>query len=394
MTFHYKATAEERIEVGFLIRSDANTVCKWLKDNFKEPEKGIYGESLDVYRDEGRRLIEYLLVRRNNRLIDHSLARYGYSIYCIQKAFDRGDASTRFAAISNIRSGLRLHKTLDILRSGKFREISQILQNKWLNGELIAAIINREGRFSDFTDEQFCLLISALRGNKRLIQEYSSLTLDGYDEYRYNRVFAAAWTLPSKVPANQEWGTLLWNFLSSVGRSGKPESLAEMIQRWKIDDQSKDVAGKWYMRSPSFNLRILLYDFLAADETLLKSDDAAARMSFYKRFSPYRFKEWDKFLEVDGEEFTNAVLENEALWRDSGQRDRLSRVCWATPDPNSTMDMPNNYRWKECRMREANPAWFINETGDGNNHIDIINERLDRIEQAIERLPQKRGIFG
>lgn len=394
MSRFYKATTQERVDIGALLDCDVAVACEWLANTFKEPEKGIYGESLSTYADEGRRLLEYLLIKRRDPLIDHFLARYGYSIYAIQKAYDRGGASTRSAALSNIRGGIRLRDAGDILKHGRFREVRQILHNKWLQSDTIAGIISRQGWLSEVENERFYLLIEALRGNERLYQPYASLTLDGYDEYRYNRVFYASWSLPAHVPLDQRWAALLWSFLSDIVRSGAPDNLDSMIERWKVDDEPDKLPAKWWERSPSFNLRVLLYDFKKADESLLQSQDGAARMSFYKRFSPFHFKDWTQFLEVDGEEFTHAALENKNLWRDSEERSRLSSVCWNTPDETHHMDLPNDFRWKQRRLQEAHPDWFIGDNTKKNDAFKTLDERLSRIENSLEKLANKRGLFG
>ena len=43
----YKAKAEERIEIGYVTKASPEAVVEWLKDNWKEPEKSIYGDMWD-----------------------------------------------------------------------------------------------------------------------------------------------------------------------------------------------------------------------------------------------------------------------------------------------------------------------------------------------------------
>jgi hypothetical protein len=74
-------------------------VYQWLRDNYRDVDIGIYGEPLFTREAEGRRLIEFILSRRRDKLIDHGLARYGCSSLAIQRAYDRGDISTKYAAL-------------------------------------------------------------------------------------------------------------------------------------------------------------------------------------------------------------------------------------------------------------------------------------------------------
>jgi hypothetical protein len=189
-TYTYKSTQEERVEIGFLAKASPEEVVRWLRENYREPRKGIYGETLALYEDDGRRLVEYILSRRKDPLIDHGLARYGYSRYGIRKAYDRGDASTRAAAVGNIRGGLVLRQADQILRTGKYHLLRALLQNKWLSGRFIDSLLRRKEAFSDISDDRFAVIVRALTGNDRLRTPYQSLYLDGFEPPRvFRRLF-------------------------------------------------------------------------------------------------------------------------------------------------------------------------------------------------------------
>jgi hypothetical protein len=366
---------------------------RWLRENYREPRKGIYGETLALYEDDGRRLVEYILSRRKDPLIDHGLARYGYSRYGIRKAYDRGDASTRAAAVGNIRGGLVLRQADQIMRTGKYHLLRALLQNKWLSGRFIDSLLRRKEAFSDVSDDRFAVIVRALTGNDRLRTPYQSLYLDGFDDYQYHLPFHAAWDLSKTVPANQEWAGILWDLLGSTERPYTLEGQQAAIERWNIDIPPEK-PGRWSSRSPSFFVRSLLYDFQIPDKTLLESEDAACRQSFYRRFSPDEFPDWSRFLETDGEEFTYAALQNENLWRSAAHRRALSWVCSSTPDPNHSMDMKNYFRSAEQRHRERQPEWFA-EAPDPpwQEPVQQILERLGRLETALQAMPRKRSLF-
>ena len=366
MVYTYKSQQAERTEIGYLASASPDGVYQWLRDHYRDPDKGIYGEPLRLREDDGRRLVEFILSRRNDRLIDHGLALYGYSQRAIQKAYDRGDVSTKYAALSNSRGGIALQQAFDVLSAGKYNAVEAMLQNKWLSGDYLEALLKRKGKFAELSDDRFLTVVHALRGHPRLKRPYDSLYLDGYDEYKYELPTRAAWGLATTVPANQHWAAALWNLYSSIRRPNSFDNLSSTLARWDIDEPLKEEdKGKWYRRSYSFFVRSYFNDFRQADESLLNSEDAASRNSFYRRFDPLLFPDWPSFLEKDGEEFTEAALDNEELWRHPPERQRLSRVCWATPDPHSSLDMPNAFRSHEQRRRERHPEWFTeSEEGD------------------------------
>lgn len=391
--YTYKSSQQERVEVGYLAKASPEEVVRWLRDNYKEPRKGIYGETLDLHKDDGRRLIEFMLSRRRDALIDHGLARFGYSRYAIQKAADRGDVSTRAAAVGNIRGGVALKNAHTILRTGKYSLLNAMLQNKWLSGRYIEVLLRRKGAYADISDDRFALIVSAITGNARLMTPYESERLDGFDEYEYHLPFQAAWDLTRIVPANQLWAGILWDLLEKTQPSGPIDNLVAVIERWNID-VTPTKPGKWYSRSPSFFVRSLLYNRMQPDSTLLGSPDAACRHSFYRRFSPREFPDWPRFLKIDGEEFTVAALQNENLWESEAQRQTLYQVCSLTPDEHHTMEMQNDFRRCEKGHRERHPEWFVDGTdATSREPLAEILERLDRMEEALQALPRKRGLF-
>jgi hypothetical protein len=372
-----KPIDNERLEIGYLLHADGKTVFEWLRAHYQEPTKVFRpGNGVD---DTGRRLLEYLLIKRNEKLIDYGIARYGYTISSIQKVFDRGNSSTRFAALGNVRGGMRLRQAIDLIRYGKPREIRQILKNQWLSNDTLIALIARDEEYFGVTDRQFYNIISALQHNKRLMTPNVDTWMDGYEESVYNRVFEFAWSLPSIVPSTQEWALLLSNLLRETIRRRAPIRLDNIIERWFIDEPKV-----W---SPSILLRELLYDFKKADETLLESKDPAARRSFYKRFSPYKYSDWENYLNLDGEQFTRAALENENLWRLASERQKLNKICWDTPDRNAEMLMPDLYHIKEQHLRKSVPEWFEeHETKETGCPIEALHERVLNIERVIENL--------
>jgi hypothetical protein len=117
-------------------------------------------------------------------------------------------------------------------------------------------------------------------------------------------------------------------------------------------------------------------------------------MSFYRRFSPWQYKDWPSYLGRDGEEFVKAVIQNREIWQTEEQRDRLNRVCWDCPDPQHDMEAPNEFRSAEKYYREKFPELFAEKPADPlHAELASLKERLSGVENALGQLAQRRGII-
>jgi hypothetical protein len=391
-SYRYRADYKERIEIGHLSLASPDRVLQWLKESWTEPDKDHH-LSLP-YEDNGRQLLEYVLLRRRDPLINYGLARYGYCRKTIQQAYDRGDASTRYAAIANPRGGPVLSQVEEILRTGHPQLVQALLKNEFLPSGFIENLLSRKENFEGIPDDRFMVLIVALTGNKRLNRQYDTLYIDGYDDYRYHSVFKAAWDLTTTLPATQAWASVLSSFLHQTQRSYKLDDLEGTIKRWDID--SPDDQRTWYQRSQSFHLRTLLADYYDADDDkLLGSEDLALRMSFYRRFAPYKYREWPDFLAKDGENFVEAVMNNMNVWQSASERERLNRVAWDCPDEHHSMSAPNDFRSRQAHYRKEYPNWFRDEDGPSiEKRLEDMQEQLERMRGSIQELAaRRRGLF-
>jgi hypothetical protein len=382
-SFTYRSGPEERIEIGYLRRASPEATAQWLKENWKEPQATNSGWQTDT---DGRKLIEFILSKRRDSLIDYALARYGYTKDAIQRAYDRGDASTRYAAVANPRGNIALRQSADILRNGNMSLMEALVQCKFLPGKFFEDIFRRSGPFAEIGDQRFLAILHRIEGSPRLSRPYDDTFFDGDAEYMYHRAFQAAWDLTRTVPADQRWATALWGLLENCKRpqGGRFAKIDETLERWRIDPPFVG-EPQWWKRSPSFHVRVLLAGFLNAEESLLNADDPALRASFYRRFLPSKFKNWPSFFDMDGCEFVQAVLRNTSIWRNVSERARLEQVCWDCPDPDGNMDAPNDFKADELRYRESNPHWFANEAERASTLQDI-KEIKENLYSLIELL--------
>ncbi len=61
---------------------------------------------------------------------------------------------------------------------------------------------------------------------------------------------------------------------------------------------------------------------------------------------------------MDGEEFVDAVLDNEQVWSSDVNRMKLYKLSWKCPDPHHDMLMQNRYKYLEERHEVRHPEWF------------------------------------
>jgi hypothetical protein len=389
LTRAYRASFDERREIGYVGRACPSDVYRYLEQNWVEPKKGVDNSFFTT----NRSLLEYVLLRRKHTLIDYALARFGYSLSAIQKAYDRGDVGTRLAALANPRGGPRLKQVTDVLIRGKYTELNALLQNPYLPSSFMSDLFSRRGCFSHISDENFLPVVYAIGRNERLSQPYSSVYIDGFADHSYSEVFSSAWKLTKVVPANQQWAgalyNLLWNTIKPSNFYGVNEAgVDEVIERWRIDSPPKSDPPRWYERSSSFYVRSLLADLLPADENLLKADDPALRMSFYRRFPPKKFNNWPEFLEKDSSEFVNAGLENYALWSSAEERSKLNRVCLAAPDP--TGSIINDFASKQVRFKKLYPEWFAEDNSNGKGLLHSVESKLTELTGQIAAINAKK----
>ena len=76
---------ETRIEAAYLVRCSPQKAYDWLRDR---GHKDVDGPTIF---DTNPKVLEYLLVRRNNPLIDLGIAQFGTSTAAIKRVFGRGD---------------------------------------------------------------------------------------------------------------------------------------------------------------------------------------------------------------------------------------------------------------------------------------------------------------
>src|SRR5258706_891490 len=379
---------ELRIEASYLVKCSPQAAYNWLY------EHRATGEEMARRLTEQSGILESLLVNRRDPLIDLGIARFGKSPSAIRAVFGRGDIGIRCAALSNPLAGadwihgwLDLERLCELLTTGTNAEQEALIKNEFLRDEILEQLLERVELFADIPYSKFRQFLVWLGDNPRMSKPYDERVLDGWAQYKHERIFKLAWELAKTIPTEPVYASVLSSLLSRTKVPVNFENTHSAIERWRIE--KPDEIERHPLES-SYWLRSRLADALKADDDLLNSDDSALRLSFYRRFDPHGYVEWPKFIEKDGELAFNAMLRNDNLWRCRKLRYWLSELAWVVPDPRSNMDAPNSYRAVEDGyFRKHHPEWFRNEDNDCGDNPDAIDpgiaEWLGEKRRSISR---------
>lgn len=224
---------QKRIDAAFLAACSPQAAYDWL---FERRIKDVYGycECYDA-------TLEYLLLRRNDPLIDLGIARFGHSDKGIKTVFLRGNTGIRCAALSNPHIGYTKcnHAIFgygnpivwNAARRGTKAEQESLTKNINLKDNVIEDLLLRKGLFANYSDDDYIYLLAWLGNNPRMKKTYrdTGKSIDGSQEYFYNRVFYMAWELAETLPATQDFAGALYQLLY-----GTIEVSSTEIQRFTI----------------------------------------------------------------------------------------------------------------------------------------------------------------
>ena len=382
---------QKRIEATFLVNCSPQAAYDWL---FERRIKDVYG-----YCESHDPTLEYLLLRRDNPLIDLAIARFGHSYKGIKTVFLRGNAGIRCAALSNPHMGytrcnlsFRGYGSPIVECAVSKAEQESLAKNINLREDVIEDLLCRKGLFKDKSDEEYIRLLMWLGQNPRMKISYqdSGQRIDGYREYSHDRIFFMAWKLAETLPTTQHFAYALHTLLSGTTAVSATtfKDFPSVLERWRIEDDAKSGKPTY---SESYFLRSRLADLIAPNDKLLKSDDFAERESFYRRFSPWNYEDWPSFIEKDGEAAFNGLVYNDALWANEKSRELLRDIAWSKIiDPHHNFNAINTYRAVEKNRRENHPNWFLEEDLRSSDSTEAIvrrlSEKLDEISEVTKSL--------
>ncbi|MFG1349910.1 hypothetical protein [Xanthobacter autotrophicus] len=347
------------IDLRYLEVCNSQMAFDWLSK--QEPPRSVYRNRFSLTDDHSD--LEWVLFERNDALIDHGLARYGWACDVASKLYTRIGHADRCTMRACHIAGGGPSEPFDLLSAispDTMAELTCWVTNPNIGDQNFDYLFKRENVFSLLNEEQFQKVLASSGANPRISTPYKSLFMDGWDQYSYHRVFDEAWLLTMHVPMSQEWASVLESLLQNAVAWSPSLDVSAALERWRIDDKPED-STEWFNHSPSWYLRGIIARLLKPTSDILHSSDMALRASFYSRFDPAKFPNWANFAEHDGSVFFEYALQNEALWRVEEDRHQLEGLAWAMPDPRSSLDAPNHYKAVEERMRKKYPGWFADE---------------------------------
>ena len=382
---------QQRIDAAFLTACPQQAAYDWLYNHRFTEE-----HSPTLFAPPA--ILEYLLIRRRDPLIDLGIAQYGNSDPAIRRAFMRGNIGVRCAALSNPRIGpggdfgggwLIEGDIKELVQNGSYTELISLTTNEHLENGSLVWLIKKIGEFSELSDDQHIKLLYWLAKNPRMNTAFDDSVYDGWAEHEHGTVFNAAWDLAREMPTTQQNARVLEALLQKTQIPIGYTNPEEVIERWRIDKETEEGKEPY---DASYYLRSRIADTLKADKELLQSDDLALRRSFFRRFSPWEFKDWPSFIEKDGEPAYDSMIENDHLWKDIETRRKLRDLAWDVPDPHSSMMAPNTFNAVESRKQRENPEWFKDEYDEYSNEpnavIRRIDQKIDKLNDAIEALQE------
>jgi hypothetical protein len=297
---------------------------------------------------------EHTLFLREDPFIDYALARFGQSARVAAMLYPRLSLEDRKVMRACHAAGGGPLKPLLETSPDVVQELAFWVVNTNIGDDGLEHLFKKTGPFEKVEDAQYRALVELTGSNARLSMPYEREFMDGFDDYSYHKIFQLAWGMTATAPATQEWAGALYALLYQAIPHIHGLDLDAAIERWRIDDKPEETK-KAHGMSNSWYLRALLGKFKG--DAGLASDDMAIRSGAYTVFDPQSHAEWQDFAKRDALVFFNAALENGAIWRNFGDRMRLSQIAWNI-DNNSSLDSPNAFKARQSFWKKKHPEWF------------------------------------
>lgn len=376
-----------------LVNAAPEYVFEWLKNNVVE--KNLLG-------DEKRDQLENSLLSRNEKLINLGLALYGELPSIGYKLFKLDDSIIKRAALSgrSVRpvfldeSWVLNDDVIPVLLEEEKQNnqsdnngdgitlLHELLKNKFLPDELLEAVCEKSGCFSSVDDDLWINLVAMTARNERLSTPYSSTWMDGYDEYRYNAVFSAAWRLFKEFPVNKRAAHVLSYLADRLVPEGPYDMKAlDVIDRWRSNDEKEDDSYS-YVRTA---LVKIIGDYSDEFKELKNHDDLAIRKGYYANLRWAKPSDVSDGFDKDGKYFLESAIYNDSFFRNEETRSALKQACWDAPDEHSTMDYLNYFNSRAEYLSAKHPEWF-KDSWSGELPFEEIEDAEERREKRLEYL--------
>lgn len=363
-------TVEQKTHARHMALCSIETAYEWLRSqapsNDAEARAGLWADPVYL-------LSDYVLYRRNDPLLDLALARWSRVPAVVKRVHHRGGGVVRMAAWSNMTekfltaTGVWADTTAlaALVAHGTLSELRAFAGNPMLNDQVLEDMFKRKGAFAGISDQRWQNLLLGVATNTRLSTPWKGTSGD-ISEFHYDQVFKYAWSIAETAPTTQRWAAVVLKVLTDCRMPyGLQDKAHDMIARWHVDPPHTPKIGNMgsYWTGPGFSLRSRLADLLEADGDLLRSNDLALRMSYFRRFDPKKYSDWPQLIRAEFAADTpdaclEAALDNQAIWKIEAGRMQLLTLSRECPDPKSWGDMMETHMYAVNRMKKKFPDIF------------------------------------
>ncbi len=378
---------EQWVTRYLLENSEPNYVFEWLKNN--QPESGSY-----MFDDKERLSIETTLFDRNNPIINLGLALFGLYSEVSLKLYSKDDNTLKRAVLSGRSVGgfgygkwwLKGILT-ELIKEPDTDLVKSLLANKYLPDFILCDLFECKPPFDSICEEDWMTLCLHTSKNDRLSTPYDNSWMDGYDEYKYERVFSTAWKLFDMFPKTPFAANVLEKLGSKLLPESheKPKDILKIIESWNFGEEHKLEEYFQYTRT---QLARLIPYYSKEFKSFRESHDIALRKAYYFSVRYTKPEEIKVDFEKDSNDFLDAALRNKFIYVREELREALRVACWDAPDKYSDMLQPNIFNAQVEYWQEQQPEWFADET-TGEVPFEQIPEDNKRLETRVSRLNEQ-----
>lgn len=332
---------------------------------------------------------ELKILSKNDDFLDLTLAQFCLCSDTILQIFTKAVAENNTTLKLACLSTTNLSKTLfgkglpfflfesstdklkNWLQNSSRDELFLLFSNEGISDGFLVDFFDPEKDLWDcVSDENKKLCLDALCRNKRITKAYEG-PLDGYAEYKYGLVFDSIWNLTKFLPTTNDWGLSLGFLLDRVIDKRYDFDSIEVAKRWYSDVDDSVVNSKKLFLSGCELVRCALYrnivkDKFGKDESNsihFENNDIAYRACAYQKLQFLTAQDVRNGYEKDGLVAINHLEQNIHIWKDSGLRSALKRVCWDGDEKYNSnhLDCVNSFNSIEEQYKSIHPDWFVDE---------------------------------
>jgi len=360
-----------------------------------------------------RDLIDRVLLRRGQPLIDLGLAKYSLSRFVVKRLFYRSKL-LRSSVMTNPHVGPGTHhswgrlisneEVYDILARGETDTVGCLLENKTCSVNFLRSVATREEPFRSLAEKDWGLLIYHILQNPLVTQakevEYSFLQFDHDMDHR--GLVKDLWELLSTVEPDPFWTLIYFDKIDSLPLA------------FSFDYDG--VFQKWKEALPKVKPGLPEEDFLRGIARGIESSypnviegASEIRMQFYQKMTQDEAEHIEEFLQLDGILFLENFYKNANFWRNEKGRSILASTSsvWRRKEEMSMSDGQMDWVYYETNQRKFEkecPEWFEESSLeddqpslDTRSEMDLMMSELPRqhrvLNQKVSELNWKVNIL-